>query len=233
MYGKIKSVFIDLDDTLLDFRRSEDAAVREALSGMGIAATDGIAARYSALNAEQWKLLEEGKTTRPRMLVDRFRNLFAEMKCSADPAEANERYKASLARQVFFVPGAIALLETLSTRCDLYLASNGTASVQDGRIKRAGIGGYFRDIFVSQRVGFDKPARGFFDACFALSGARAESSVMIGDSLSSDIRGGADAGMRTVWFNPRRLPEPDDPKPDFTVTALSEVPAALAACGKS
>ena len=56
---------------------------------------------------------------------------------------------------------------------------------------------------------------------------------MIGDSLSSDIRGGADAGMRTVWFNPRRLPAPYDPKPDFIVTALSEVPAALAACGKS
>ena len=105
---------------------------------------------------------------------------------------------------------------------------NGNTVTQESRLKSAGIGPYFKGVFISEQIGVNKPAKAFFDACFAaIPGFRAEDAVIVGDSLSSDIRGGINAGVRTCWFNPARLPRPSDIVPDYEFHALDELPALL------
>ena len=119
-------------------------------------------------------------------------------------------------------------MKDLSPRYDLYLASNGAAAVQHPRLDDSGIRPYFKGIFISEELGADKPSKAFFDACFAaIPGFRTEEAVMVGDSLTSDIRGGRDAGLRTVWFNPQGREPRADIRPDYTIHALSELPSLL------
>ena len=109
-----------------------------------------------------------------------------------------------------------------------YIVSNGNLSVQNGRIASAGIAGYFEEIFISQKIGFDKPRKEFFDACFArIPGFDRQRSIIVGDSLTSDIRGGINAGIKTCWYNPRGKAARADIRPDYCITALHELPGLL------
>ena len=129
----------------------------------------------------------------------------------------------------FFIPGAEALLEALWGKYRLFLVSNGNISVQSGRLASAGIEKYFEKIFISEAVGVNKPDRAFFDRCFAAIGDfRPEESIIVGDSLTSDIRGGLGAGIKTCWFNPAGKPGREDIVPHHTIRALSELPGLLA-----
>lgn len=224
-----RAVFLDLDDTILDFGRAEASALGRALAEEDIPAGDAVLARYHDINAAQWALLEEGKITRPQVLIRRFDLLFHELGVSRDPEAVCERYEEYLAGEAWFVPGAEALLETLAPRYDLYAASNGTAAIQRRRLAAAGIERYFRKIFISQEMGADKPNPAFFDACFAsLPGLSRWETLMVGDSLTSDIRGGQNAGIASCWFNPQKKPGRRDIRPDFEIHALEELPELLA-----
>ena len=128
----------------------------------------------------------------------------------------------------YFMPGAPELLEELYRKYRLYIVSNGTAKVQEGRIGSSGIAKYMDGIFISQILGANKPDKQFFDTCFAeIPDFSLSETVIIGDSLSSDIKGGINAGITTVWFNPKGLSNDGGIKPDFTVKTLSEIPAVL------
>ena len=226
---KIRAVFLDLDDTILDFGRAEALALRRALTEEGIPAGDAVLARYHDINAAQWLLLEEGKITRSQVLIRRFDILFGELGVAGDPEAVCERYEEYLAGEVWFVPGAEALLEALAPRYDLYIASNGTAAVQRRRLAAAEIGKYVKKIFISQEIGADKPSPAFFDACFAaVPGLSRQEALMVGDSLTSDIRGGRNAGMAACWFNPQKKPRRKDIRPDFEIHSLEELPRLLA-----
>ena len=115
------------------------------------------------------------------------------------------------------------MLEYLYTRYDLYLASNGTDSVQTGRIAAAGIEKYFKGLFISQRLGYDKPKIEYFEQCFRrIDGFKKEECIIVGDSPSSDILGGKNAGILTCRYNPKHLPNPENTIPDYEITTLSE-----------
>lgn len=221
-------VLFDLDDTLLDFKKSEAQALRQTLVQMGIEPTEKTIARYSAINQSQWELLEEGEITREQVLHRRFDILFGELGVERSSHATQEVYEYLLGQGHDFIPGAEELLEAIHTEYELYLVSNGTAAVQDSRLKATGIGRYFKGIFISERVGFDKPSLEYFDRCFAEmpEGAR-ESAMIVGDSLTSDIRGGKNAGILTCWYNPHGKTARADICPDYEITALSELPALL------
>ncbi len=222
------SIFFDLDDTILDFGRAEAAALRRALTELGLPATQEVLDRYHVINRRQWELLEEGVLTREQVLVRRFDLLFAELGQPCSGQEICGRYESYLGEGHWFMPGAEALLETLAPRYDLYLASNGSASVQHRRLESADIGRYFKGIFISQEMGADKPSPAFFQACFAsIPNFSREHALMVGDSLTSDIRGGRDAGMVTCWFHPGGMPGRPDIRPDHEITALDQLPALL------
>ena len=225
----IKYVLFDVDDTLLDFGKAEAAAIRKTFERIGIPVTEELIRRYSEINALQWARLERGEISREQVLTGRFDILFSELGLHNIPSEmAQASYEYLLGIGHYFVDGAEALLEALKDKYELYIVSNGNASVQDRRLKSAGIIPYFRDIFISERVGFNKPSAEFFDACFErIPGFERDKAIIVGDRLSSDIQGGINAGVRTCWFNPKgEAPDPDIPA-DYEIKHLSELPALL------
>lgn len=224
----LTAIFFDLDDTLLDFTRAEREALTRAFRLFGVEPTPTVLERYHELNRRQWELLEEGRLTRPQVLLRRFDLLFAELGLDRSSQQVCDAYEAFLAQGHWFIPGARQLLEELSPRYDLYLASNGASVVQRSRLESAAILPYFKGIFISEEVGYDKPSPAFFQAAFgAIPGFSRETALMVGDSLTSDIRGGANAGIRTCWFDPHGGPRRPDIVPDYRITALEQLPGLL------
>lgn len=224
----IRNVLFYLDDTLFDFHKAEKIALTKTLVHFGIDPTEETLALYSTINAAHWKRLELGEISREEVKVGRYRELFKTIGVECDPVKATAYYESMLAIGHYFMPGAPELLEELYRKYRLYIVSNGTAKVQEGRIGSSGIAKYMDGIFISQILGANKPDKQFFDICFAeIPDFSLSETVIIGDSLSSDIKGGINAGITTVWFNPKGIENDNDIKPDYTIKELSEVPGLL------
>ena len=223
----IKTVLIDLDDTIFDFKSCEKLALSRALERFSIAYDDDMLLRYSVINDGMWKKLEKGEITREVLRVRRFEMFLHEYGVFGISADAfADAYMAELMNTGVLLPGAEKLLAQLSARYDLYAVTNGYLDTQMGRIRTAGIGKYFREIFISQIVGYVKPSKGFFDHCKEKIGFDVSETVLIGDSLTSDIRGGAEYGIYTIWFNPHGRTA-DLVSPDAEVSSLEEIPRLL------
>lgn len=222
------TVFLDLDNTIFDFSKAERIALKKTLETLGVDTSEKTLARYSVLNTAQWKLLEKGEITRQEVKVRRYRLLFDELGTDASAEEAAALYENLLGIGHFFMEGAEELLNELQGKYRLYLATNGTASVQKGRIASADLERYFDGIFISEEIGHDKPGKAYFEACFAqIPGFAKEKAVIVGDSLTSDIQGGINAGIRTIWFNPAGEPGDEAIVPDAEIRSLSELPGLL------
>ncbi len=223
-----KTVLFDLDDTLLDFKKSEAEALSVTLLHFGIQPTPAVTGRYSEINEGLWKQLEKQEITREQLLPHRFELLFNEFGVQQDSHAVQRMYEVTLSQSCYFIDGALELLQILSRTHDLYVVSNGTALVQHGRIGKADIGRYFKDLFISQEIGVDKPDRRFFEAAFArIPDFSREQTIIIGDSLSSDIAGGHAAGIATGWYNPQTKPLPDGVTVDYDIRTLQDIPAIL------
>lgn len=197
-------IFLDLDDTLLDFRRAESIAIARTFREVGLEPTEALIAHYSQVNKLHWQMLERGELTRAQVLLQRFQYLFRELGIHARPEHCQELYEAYLCIGHYFIEGAQDILDYLRPKYRLFLASNGTARVQDARLQSSGIGAYLEDQFISERIGADKPSPEFFRRSFArIPGFDPEKAMIIGDSLTSDIQGGNNAGIKTCWFNPQ------------------------------
>ena len=223
----IEFIFLDLDDTILDFHRAEAVAIRKTLHALNVEPTDEVVARYSEINDRHWKALERGELTREQVKLGRFHVLFEELGVGISASVAKSLYEKNLSMGHFFVDGAPKLLMTLAARYPLYLASNGTLSVQQKRIESAGIARYFKGIFISEELGVNKPDKAFFDLCAAqIPGFDPASAVILGDSLSSDVQGGINACIHTCWFNPNGK-TCGDIQPEFEISALSQFASVL------
>ncbi|MBQ7654032.1 MAG: YjjG family noncanonical pyrimidine nucleotidase [Clostridia bacterium] len=224
----IKTVFLDMDGTLLDFYKSESVALSKVLQDFKIEATDEKIKLYSAINLSQWKRLEKGEIDRERVLVGRFEIFFDQLGETADASQARRLYEKYLSQGHYFIDGAEDLLEILSKKYDLYIATNGTKKVQLSRIASSGIEKYFKDIFISEDLGCNKPDKLFFEKCFEkIRSIDLSKTVIIGDSLSSDILGGNNAGIKTVWFNPLHEENNKSLRIDFETDDLSDIPGIL------
>jgi len=225
----IQYLFLDLDNTILDFNKAESIAIRKTMAAYGLEPTDALAARYSAINDLHWKALERGEMTRDQVVTGRFAVFFGENGIAVDPAEVAHTYEKFLSTGHWFLPGAEETVkQKLFGKYKLYLASNGTAVVQKGRMTSADLYPYFEQSFVSQELGHNKPSKAYFDAAFAqIPGFDPAKALMVGDSLTSDILGGINAGIKTVWVNPAHAPARPDIVPDFEIEALSQLEALL------
>ena len=223
----IEFLFLDLDDTILDFHKAERIAISKTIREFGVEPDEEILALYHRINKWHWEQLELGALTREEVLVNRFGVLFEKLGKTVDAARCAGIYEKNLSTGHYFLLGAEEAVDALSKKYRLFLASNGTASVQKGRMTSANLYRFFETVFVSQEIGHNKPSRAYFDACFArIPGFDKEKAVMVGDSLSSDIKGGINAGLKTVWVNPNHLPC-GDIKPDYEIEALSQLEALL------
>ena len=224
----VEFLFLDLDDTILDFHKAERIAVSKTFREFGIEPTDEVLARYKAINIACWKMLERGELTRAEVLVNRFQILFEEYGVSCDAAAVARSYEENLSIGHYFLPGAEEAVERLSQKYRLFLASNGTAKVQAGRMTSANLYRFFEKVFVSEEIGHNKPSKQYFDLAFAqIPGFDPSKAMIVGDSLTSDIRGGINAGIRTCWVNPQHLSADPEIPADFEIESLSQLEALL------
>ena len=224
----LKNILMDLDDTILDFRKAERTALQKTLLHLGVEPREEILVRYSQINQDQWKLLEQGRLTPAQVKVRRYRLLFEELGIRRSAGEATAYYEKRLAEGHDYIPGAETVLQMLSGEYRLYIATNGTAAVQHRRIRDAGMGKYLSGLFISEEIGYKKPDGEFFRACFAqIPDFCPDEAVMVGDSLTSDIRGGRNGGIRTVWYNPAGAGCTPEERPDYEIRQLSELAPLL------
>ncbi len=221
-------LLLDVDDTFLDFHKSEYLALRNTLREFGIDPTEDVCALYSRINQEHWERLERKEITRPQVLVGRFAVLMEQLNVTGDAAACCRRYMENLACETHFLPGAREALEILAEKYILFGVSNGNLSVQKGRLSTANISHLFRNIFISEELGANKPDPRFFQEVFRrapeIDPAKA---LIVGDSLSSDILGGMNIGIPTCWINAAHKPHPENICPDYEIESLSQLPNLL------
>ena len=224
----IEFLFLDLDDTILDFHKAERIAISKTVSQFGLEPDEELLHRYHLINKAHWEMLERGELTRAEVLTRRFGVLFREYGMDVDRKACAKVYERNLSIGHYFLPGAEEAVDRLSKKYRLFLASNGTAVVQKGRMTSANLYRFFEKVFVSQEIGHNKPSKAYFDACFAqIPGFDPARAMIVGDSLTSDILGGINAGIRTCWVNQRHLPCPDHIRPDHEIEYLSQLEALL------
>ena len=224
----IKHLFFDLDNTLFDFSKAERIALDGALRDVGVIPTEEMVADYVRINNEHWRALERGEVTREYVMYHRFRELFDKYSPSASEVAAEDSYALRLGDRHYYIDGAEELIRSLHGKYHLYIISNGTKSIQDRRIDSAGIRDLFDGIFISQEIGYEKPGAEFFAAAFrTIPDFHREEALVIGDSLTSDIKGGINAGVRTVWYNPSVAAIPSDITPDYEIKELCRLPGLL------
>lgn len=220
-------LFLDLDDTILDFHKAEAIALSKTLVQFGLEPTPEVLSLYSQINKAHWEALERGELTRAQVLSGRFQVLFSQMGCTVDAEQVARTYEKNLSIGHYFLPGAEEAVDRLSKKYRLFLASNGTASVQKGRMTSANLYRFFEKVFVSQEIGYNKPSIEYFEVCFAqIPGFDKSKAIMVGDSLTSDILGGIRAGIATCWVNPNQK-SPGDIHPDYEIEALSQLEELL------
>ena len=224
----IEFLFLDLDDTILDFHAAERIAIKKTFRSFGLNPTPETVERYKQINILHWQMLERGEITREQVKVLRFARLFQELGVDCDPAAVTKEYEKNLAVGHHFLPGAEEAVARLSKKYRLFLASNGTAAVQAGRLTSANLYRFFENVFVSEEIGHNKPEKAYFDAAFSgIPDFDPAKAMMVGDSLTSDIRGGNNAGILTCWVNPGHKPRNTEILPDYEIEALSQLEALL------
>lgn len=221
----INTLLFDLDNTLLDFDKAEANALTKALGDAGMTVTEEMLSRYNKINLAQWKLLEQGRMTREEIKIRRFKLLFQEFDIKVSPQEVARHYQIYLGQGHYFIEGAEEVLQKLSKKYRIYLVTNGTLSVQRGRLKSSGIEKYLQGVFISEEIGYNKPSKEYFEKCFSkIPDFKKENTVIIGDSLSSDVQGGINAGIKTIWFHRAQdLTEDPQPKPDYEIKSLKSL----------
>jgi len=224
-------LFFDADGTLFDFDEAERRAMLLMGREAGILFNDEHLDCYQRANLSCWKAFERGELTLSQLKTERFARFNSACNLSLDPGESSRRYQRELSRQGILYDDAIAILTQLKERgYTLYLASNGIAEVQRGRIKEAGVAHFFDDIFISEEMGVQKPDVRFFAEMLQRTGLTEEKDacLMIGDSLTSDIQGGRESGLDTLWINMKGESGPTPP-PTHTITSLGEILGLLTA----
>ena len=199
---KYRKLLFDVDNTLLDFDEAERNGIRKVLEAYGEIPDEGKLALYSSINASLWKAYERGEIVRDTIMETRFQLFFDRLGKQINGQKAEEMYRAQLDASAVMIEGAQELLDVLAPEYELYVITNGVSETQYRRLKTSGIDRYMKGIFVSEDAGFQKPRKEFFEYCFSrMEDPDPSGMLVIGDSLSSDIRGGNAAGIDTCWFN--------------------------------
>ena len=222
---KYKILLFDADETLLDFRKAEKNALQITFSAHGITPTEALCQAFSEVNAGLWKQFEKKEIEKSDIINRRFRDTLSLFDIPYSPGQGLEKdYQAALSLGHDLVENAESVCRTLAGHFRMYIVTNGLLSTQTARLSDSGLMRFFKDFFVSEKIGFQKPSPQYFDAVIKAIGSPPKSEILIiGDSCSSDINGGIMSGIDTSWFNPKNLPMTALSQPTFTIRSLFEL----------
>lgn len=221
---KYEILMFDLDNTILDFDKSEDYALLKLIERFGIQRKDEFIGKYTEINDELWSKLEKGAVSFDELANSRFSLTMECFGQSVDGRQWNELYTDYLAEACFPIDGALEVVEALSHSFRIFIITNGLVKVQKKRIETSGLLDYSKGVFVSQLMGVSKPDRLFFERAAAeISNFCKEKTLVIGDSLSSDVKGGYNFGVDTAWLNKGGAVNSSGIKPTYEIKELREL----------
>lgn len=222
--NKYNTILIDADDTLLDFHKAEKEGIKKVFKQNNVEFNEYIFKTYKKINSFLWDEFEKGKIKKDEITSNRFKILFQELNIKADDELFKKEYQEALGEGFYLIDGAREICEELFKKCNLYCVTNGLKKTQESRFKGADLNKYFKGIFVSEEVGYQKPSKEYFDYVFnKIGNIKLSETIIIGDSLSSDIAGGNNAGIDTCWFNPKRLNNNTSLKITYEIKELAEL----------
>jgi len=217
-------LIFDADGTLFDFAKAEEYAFFKTAENAGRDLSLQEYGIYAEVNKNIWKEMELGKIDQDSLKVERFRRFFAELEIDEDAFAFSKQYLYNLSRAGFLFEGAEDLLKRLDGKYRMVLLTNGLTSVQDRRLGKSLVRPYFEDLVISESVGISKPDPRIFDYTFKKIGYdKKDKALMIGDSLTSDIKGGLNFGMDTCWYNPEKRQSEKSILPKYEVHSYEEL----------
>lgn len=219
----IDTILLDIDDTIMDFGKGQKIAFDFTFEGLGVTCTESQYAEYDRINLKYWRMFERGEISREELSVARFTEFFAYLGITADPEKAEEVYKSKLGEMCFYLEGAESGIKKLKEKYKIYIVTNGTKEIQISRMRLSGLDKLIDGAFISEDVGYWKPSKEFFDCVFDATGADRNRTLIVGDSLTSDIQGGKNAGITTVWFNRSDRKPSESIIPDFRADSWEEL----------
>ena len=222
----IKVILWDIDGTLLDFLKAENAAMKSCFQVFQMGeCTDEMIAKYSKINRKYWEMLERGEITKEQVLHGRFYEFFEMENLRTDcVAEFNKEYQYRLGDTICFCDDGYELVKKLKTQFKQYAVTNGTKVAQDKKLKKSGLIDVFDGIFISEDIGIEKPGVGFFNHVRNVIGDYSNDEIMIvGDSLTSDMQGGVNAGIVCCWYNPKHKENDKNLNLDFEIDNLQQL----------
>ncbi len=219
----IKAILIDIDDTLLDFKLCSEQAILKACSTTGVSFNKKLTETFSAVTAEYWKKIEKGELTKLELRRDRFNEVFRICGIDFNGEKFEKIYLSELFESNVTIEGAKELLEILSKRYKLCAASNAPYAQQINRLTKAGLLPYFSEIFVSEKIGAEKPSSSFFDYVLEALKLPPNEILIIGDSITADISGGLACGMHTCHFARKKTNTPTEIRPEYSVNNLLDI----------
>ncbi|MCB0012009.1 MAG: YjjG family noncanonical pyrimidine nucleotidase [Anaerolineales bacterium] len=225
---KYRWLLFDADGTLFDFARAEESALAQTCQTLGIDFQPAHAEAYRRINVAAWHAFEQGELSLTDLRSIRFARFFAEFGLEGDPLATSDQYIAFLGQGHYLLDGAEALIAGVTGRYDLALITNGISHVQRPRLAASPLANSFNPVVISDEIGVAKPDPAYFDYAFGQMGWPAREDVLIiGDSLTSDMRGGQNYGVDTCWFNPEGKAAPADLAITYEVRSLGELAGRL------
>jgi len=217
-------LWFDADNTLFDYNRAEATALRQSFDALGLPFEDSYLELYRDINQELWQALERHEITQAVLRPRRFERLLEAIQVSTSVDRLSSIYLERLAISAELNEGAYEVLGTLAKTCRIAIVTNGLQSVQCSRLERSPIREFVTELIISEEIGAAKPHMAFFEAASARTGHPPKSDILlIGDSLTSDIRGGTDYGIDTCWYNPAGVPRPEGLAITYEIRHLPEL----------
>ena len=221
---KYKILLLDIDDTLLDFGANEADSLSKLFRRHGYAFTEELFRVYNSVNKKLWSDYEKGHIPMDHIMSTRFAETLRRLGKDEDGAAWEKEYRELLGSGCQLMDGALELCQRLSVSHRLFVVTNGMEETQVSRLKQSGLYEFFEGFFYSQSVGFQKPSMEFFDYVMGhIKDFNKEETLMIGDSLTTDIKGGRMAGIDTCWINTKAQEAPADMQSTYTITCLEEL----------
>lgn len=223
-----RTILFDADNTLFDFSRAEREAIADTLTYCGITPTDMLIHAYSEINDRMWKRLERGEIAKEALREARFEEFCKTFGFVVDVPQMAKAYVEFLSAKAYLIDGAKEICAALAARYRLYIVTNGIKTVQRRRFSACELKSYFSDIFISEELGFEKPHSGYFEAVAErVPDFTPDTTLIIGDSLTSDMKGGIAAGLDTCWYNPHALENREALPITYEIKALQELTPLL------